>query len=46
MNVVSLLDTVKGAVYVNSGYVLHAYKATNGIVYVINSVLLPPTSQN
>jgi len=40
------VDTVKGAVYVNSGYVLKAYKATNGIVYVINSVLLPPTSQN
>lgn len=39
------VDTVKGAVYVNSGYVLHAYKATNGIVYVINSVLLPPTVQ-
>ncbi len=36
------VDTVKGAVYVNSGYVLKAYKATNGIVYVINSVLLPP----
>lgn len=36
------VDVKKGAVYVNSGYVLHAYKATNGIVYVINSVLLPP----
>ncbi|TSC68985.1 MAG: beta-Ig-H3/fasciclin [Parcubacteria group bacterium Gr01-1014_56] len=36
------VDTTKGAVYVNSGYVLKAYKATNGIVYVINSVLLPP----
>jgi uncharacterized surface protein with fasciclin (FAS1) repeats len=40
------VDTTKGAVYVNSGYVLKAYKATNGIVYVINSVLLPPTAQN
>jgi len=29
-------------VYVNSGYVLQAYAASNGIVYVINSVLLPP----
>lgn len=39
------VDATKGAVYVNSGYVLHAYKATNGIVYVINSVLLPPTTR-
>ena len=39
------VDTKNGAVYVNSGYVLHAYKATNGIVYVINSVLLPPTAR-
>jgi len=31
-------------VYVNSGYVLQAYKASNGMVYVINAVLLPPTS--
>jgi uncharacterized surface protein with fasciclin (FAS1) repeats len=30
-------------VYVNSGYVLQAYNASNGIVYVINSVLIPPT---
>jgi uncharacterized surface protein with fasciclin (FAS1) repeats len=37
------VDTVKNAVYVNSGYVLSAYKANNGIVYVINSVLVPPT---
>lgn len=29
-------------VYVNSGYVLQAYSASNGIVYVINSVLIPP----
>jgi len=29
-------------VYVNSGYVLQAYNASNGIVYVINSVLIPP----
>jgi uncharacterized surface protein with fasciclin (FAS1) repeats len=27
---------------VNSGTILAAYKASNGIVYVINSVLLPP----
>jgi len=27
---------------VNSSVVLHAYKASNGIVYVIGSVLLPP----
>lgn len=33
-------------VYVNSGYVLEAYNASNGIVYVINSVLLPPTPIN
>ncbi len=33
-----------GKVYVNSGYVLDAYKASNGMVYVINAVLLPPTS--
>lgn len=32
-----------GKVYVNSGYVLQGYKATNGMVYVINAVLLPPT---
>jgi|SRR3569623_590239 len=31
-------------VYVNSGYVLEAYTASNGIVYVINSVLVPPTT--
>lgn len=30
-------------VYVNSGYVLSAYNASNGIVYVINAVLIPPT---
>ncbi len=29
-------------VYVNSGKVLETYRASNGIVYVINSVLLPP----
>ncbi|MES2203263.1 MAG: fasciclin domain-containing protein [Patescibacteria group bacterium] len=31
-----------GATYVNSGKVLKAYKASNGIIYVINAVLLPP----
>ncbi len=36
------VDATKGAVYVNSGSVLKAYKVKNGIVYVINSVLLPP----
>lgn len=30
---------------VNSGTILAAYKASNGIVYVINSVLLPPLTQ-
>lgn len=29
-------------VYVNSGKVLETYRASNGIVYVINSVLIPP----
>jgi uncharacterized surface protein with fasciclin (FAS1) repeats len=29
-------------VYVNSGKVLETYRASNGIVYVINSVLVPP----
>jgi uncharacterized surface protein with fasciclin (FAS1) repeats len=38
------VDATKKAVYVNSGYVLQAYSASNGIVYVINSVLVPPTS--
>jgi uncharacterized surface protein with fasciclin (FAS1) repeats len=37
------VNTTTHAVYVNSGYVLAAYKASNGMVYVINSVLLPPT---
>jgi uncharacterized surface protein with fasciclin (FAS1) repeats len=37
-----VVDATKGAVYVNSGYVLSAYKVKNGIVYVINQVLLPP----
>ena len=36
------VDATKKAVYVNSGYVLTAYNASNGIVYVINSVLIPP----
>ena len=31
-----------GATYVNSGKVIKAYKASNGIIYIINSVLLPP----
>lgn len=35
-----------GLVQVNSSYALAAYKATNGIVYVINQPLLPPTSGN
>jgi transforming growth factor-beta-induced protein len=29
-------------VYVNSGQILKSYKATNGMVYVINAVLIPP----
>jgi len=37
------VDAAKKAVYVNSGYVLSAYNASNGIVYVINAVLIPPT---
>lgn len=36
------VDASKGAAYVNSGYVISAYRAKNGIVYVINSVLIPP----
>jgi uncharacterized surface protein with fasciclin (FAS1) repeats len=32
----------KGVVYVNSGQVLKSYKTKNGMVYVINAVLLPP----
>jgi uncharacterized surface protein with fasciclin (FAS1) repeats len=30
---------------VNSSVVIHAYKASNGIVYVISQVLLPPTTR-
>ncbi len=37
------VDATKKAVYVNSGYVLQAINASNGIVYVINAVLIPPT---
>ena len=33
-------------VQVNSSYALAAYKASNGIVYVINQPLVPPTSGN
>lgn len=33
-------------VQVNSSYALAAYKASNGIVYVINQPLIPPTSGN
>jgi uncharacterized surface protein with fasciclin (FAS1) repeats len=36
------VNTTTHAVYVDSGYVLEAYKASNGMVYVINTVLLPP----
>jgi uncharacterized surface protein with fasciclin (FAS1) repeats len=36
------VDAAEGGVYVNSGYVLKVYKAKNGIIYVINSVLIPP----
>ena len=35
-----------GAVQVNSSYALAAYKASNGIVYVVNQPLIPPTSGN
>jgi uncharacterized surface protein with fasciclin (FAS1) repeats len=35
-----------GLVQVNSSYALSAYKATNGIVYVLNQPLVPPTSGN
>lgn len=31
-----------GTVLVNSGLVLYQYKASNGIVYVMNAVLVPP----
>lgn len=37
----SVLATDKSA-RVNSSVAIHAYKASNGIVYVIGSVLLPP----
>lgn len=33
-------------VQVNSSYALKAYKGSNGIVYVINQPLVPPTSGN
>ena len=35
-----------GLVQINSSYALAAYKASNGIVYVINQPLVPPTSGN
>ncbi|MES2006690.1 MAG: fasciclin domain-containing protein [Patescibacteria group bacterium] len=36
------VDAAKKEVYVNSGRVIAAYSTSNGIVYVINSVLVPP----
>ncbi len=36
------VDAAKKAVYVNSGYVIAAYNAKNGIVYVVNAVPIPP----
>ena len=38
--------SASGAVQVNSSYALAAYKASNGIVYVVNQPLIPPTSGN
>lgn len=35
-----------GLVQVNSSYALQEYKASNGIVYVLNQPLLPPTGGN
>ena len=35
-----------GVVQVNSSYALEEYKGSNGIVYVLNEPLLPPTSKN
>lgn len=35
-----------GVVQVNSSYAIAEYKASNGIVYVINQPLIPPTSKN
>lgn len=32
--------------YVNSGYAITQYKASNGIVYVISAVLIPPQTAN
>ena len=32
--------------YVNSGYTITQYKASNGIVYVISAVLVPPQTPN
>ncbi len=36
------VDVAKQAVYVNGGFVIKQYKATNGIVYLIGAVLIPP----
>ena len=38
--------TASGVVQVNSSYALAAYKASNGIVYVVNQPIIPPTSGN
>jgi len=38
--------SASGLVQVNSSYALAAYKASNGIVYVVNQPLIPPTSGN
>ncbi|HUD02700.1 MAG TPA: fasciclin domain-containing protein [Candidatus Paceibacterota bacterium] len=38
--------SASGSVQVNSSYALAAYKASNGIVYVVNQPLIPPTSGN
>jgi uncharacterized surface protein with fasciclin (FAS1) repeats len=35
-----------GVVQVNSSYALQEYKASNGVVYVLNQPILPPTSKN
>ncbi len=35
-----------GVAYINSSYTLSEYKASNGIVYVISAVLVPPQTAN
>ena len=36
------VDLDNGTSYVNSGKVIKQYKASNGVIYTISSVLFPP----